>query len=43
MGKITSQRNGCDDIKGNNLFSADQIEGIEMSGGGDEEIGDENL
>ena len=42
MWKITRHSLGCDDIKGNNLFSADQIEGIEMSGG-DEEIGDENL
>ncbi len=31
------------DIKGNDLFSADQIEGIELSGGEDEEFGDEIL
>jgi hypothetical protein len=43
MWKIVRHRHGCDYIKGNNLFSADQIEGIEMGGGEDEEFGDENL
>ncbi len=36
-------RRESDDIKKNDLFSADQIEGIEMNGGEDEGFGDESL
>ncbi len=43
MWKITKHKCGRDDIRINELFSADQIEGIELSGGEDEEFGDEIL
>ncbi len=43
MWKITKHKCGLYDRKFNELFSADQIEGIELSGGEDEEFGDEIL
>ncbi len=36
-------RNDPYGIKSNNLFSADQMAGIELGGGDDEEFGDEIL
>ncbi len=43
MWTFTRNKYERSDIKGNDLFSADQIEGIELSGGEDEEFGDEML
>ncbi len=43
MCKMTEYKINLDDMKVSELFSADQIEGIELSGGEDEEFGDEIL
>ncbi len=43
MWKFIRNKYEISHIKGNDLFSADQIEGIELSGGEDEEFGDEIL
>ncbi len=40
MSEITRYIHKRDDIKKNDLFSDDQIDGIEMSWGEDEEFGD---